>query len=78
MVNVQGVIIITSRYRWLKVSWTADSEQLEETSDGNEHAVAIFLHLQRLPFHNGGHRTLNPRLIADDAVDLFWLTVTDR
>ena len=74
---MQGMVIIPRRRRRFKPDRTPDAEQLEEPGNPDNHAIAIFLHFKGLPLHNGCHGSLDTRLFAHDAVDLFGFAVAD-
>src|SRR6266508_2551079 len=78
VIHMQGMIIVASKGRLLISNGTANTKQLEETCNPNQQVVAIFLHPERLPLDDGCHCTLNARLFAHDAMDLFWFTKSQR
>ena len=71
MVHMQRMVVIPRRRRWFVAHRPDHAEQLVETGDGDKQAVAVLLHLDRLPLDDGTHRALHARLVADDAANLF-------
>ncbi len=78
MVNVQGMIVIPGHDRRVVAHRAVDPKELPEAGDSHQQAVAVFLHLKRLPFNDGSHGTLDASLLTHDAVDLFGVAVAER
>ena len=73
---MESFVIVTCNHWGVIAYRPIDSKELPESRNPYQEAKAIFLHLERLPFYNGCHCTLDTSFFAYDAVDLFRIPIS--
>src|SRR3990170_3360017 len=79
VIDVNSMVIIPGWGRCLFIAQrSAHAKQFKETGNGYQKRITVFLHLERLPLYDRSHRSLDARLLAYNAVNLFWSAIANR